>query len=333
MAIAQEEAEDERLYDEDGFKYPFFVSAEHLEHLGFGVTLYLRETKVLCIVFFFMAAFATPAIIFNYMAQETHNVYGNSEEMFAQVSVGTQMIAIEQDGVIITDITYGGYKKDTILTVCSFLDVAYTALFLAVVIGVRAAFAKQVARKKGTKLSVDRFSVEISGLPKEIIDQEYAVELKDHFERIVGDGTVAEVAVATSNCSILDTIQEKAQAVARRRRFASIINRSRGAKGHRQYDKACAQVNALDEDIEKCMTASELYPSVAYVTFESVAAQIKCLNLCGGLVKSVISREARFRGHIIVTRQAPKPNSVNWCVAEAAAGGPAGPEVPALCHI
>jgi hypothetical protein len=170
-----------------------------------------------------------------------------------------------------------------------------------------------VTRKKGTKLSVDRFSVEVSGLPREVIDQEYAVELKDHFERMVGDGTVAEVAVATSNCSILDTIQEKAVAVAKRRRFASIINRSRGARGHRQYDKACLEVNALDEDIEKCMTASELYPSVAYVTFESVAAQIKCLNLCGGLVNSYLDRDTRFRGRVIVTTPAPKPNSVNWC--------------------
>lgn len=189
---------------------------------------------------------------------------------------------------------------------------AYTAIFLAVVIGMRAAFAKQVARKKGTKLTIDRFSVEVSGLPREVIDEEYAIELKDHFERLVGDGTVAEVAVATSNCSILDTITEKAEAVKLRRRYASIINRSRGAKGHRQYDKACAQVNALDEDIEKCMTASELYPSVAYVTFESVAAQIKCLNLCGGVIKSVLSRDARFRGRIIVTKPAPRPTSVNW---------------------
>lgn len=42
-------------------------------------------------------------------------MYGDSEEMFAQVSVGTQMIAIEENGVIVTDITYYGYTKDQIL--------------------------------------------------------------------------------------------------------------------------------------------------------------------------------------------------------------------------
>lgn len=98
----------------------FFVSVNQLEHLGFGVQLYLRETKMLTILFFFMSCFATPSIIFNYMVQKAYKVYGDSEEIFAQVSVGTQMIAVEENGVIVTDITYYGYNKDEILTAVRF---------------------------------------------------------------------------------------------------------------------------------------------------------------------------------------------------------------------
>lgn len=118
------------------------------------MTLYLKLTYILSVLFFFMSCFATPAIVFNYMSQQTfkargalgrasarrpqpaaalragplprsllqltlsarvRQVYGGSEEMFAQVSVGTQMVSIEENGVIVTDITYFGYHKDAIM--------------------------------------------------------------------------------------------------------------------------------------------------------------------------------------------------------------------------
>ena len=46
----------------------------------------------------------------------------------------------------------------------------------------------------------------------------------------------SQVAITTRNASILETLEEKAEEVAARRRAAALINRSRGAKGHHEYE-------------------------------------------------------------------------------------------------
>ena len=46
------------------------MGLNRLEHLGFGTQLYLRESQMLCGLFFVMACIQTPALAFNYLSQE-----------------------------------------------------------------------------------------------------------------------------------------------------------------------------------------------------------------------------------------------------------------------
>lgn len=311
----KEEVDSEKVYDDDGYRFPLAVSADSLNHMGFGVSLHFKLLQSLAALFFVMSILATPALVFNYYAQTKYAVFSDKEDQFSQISIGTQMgTFIDSNGAVSADLTYMGYTKDQVILTCSFLDVAYTGIFLAGILGIRMWFTKQIARQQGSKLSLERFSIQVVGLPHEPATVEYAQEIKDHFEALYGEFSVAEVALATNNGAMLDTIEEKAEAVKERRKFASVINRSRGTKGHRKYEQACKQVEELEKDIQSTMEDAEPVTAVVYVTFETVAATEKCLLEYTSPLRFVYCpAELQFRDrHILWVKRAPAPDNIFW---------------------
>lgn len=207
------------------------------------------------------------------------------------------------------------------------LDVFYGSIFLCALFILRQRFAQTLSQRFASKLSIGRFTVQVSRLPPGIIaTQDLAEELKGHFEGLYGEGSVAEVSVVSAGCAVLDDISALEEAVRCRRRFASLINRSRGLSGAKRYDRASLQAEAARARVRARLSAPAPAAAAAFVTFERAAARGRCLDEHGAssfsarlrrLLLSAVRREnpdLLFRGEYpLRIREAPEPNCVLWC--------------------
>lgn len=244
-------------------------------------------------------------------------MFSEKEDSFAALTIGAQQAAfVDANGAISSDITYFGYSKDSALLVSSMLDVAYMGFFLCACFMIKSAQSARVKKRRQGEITIGKYSVIVTGVPKnEAATPELAREVKEHFESITGEGSVHEVSITTQNGLLLSRLHHQAECVRLRRSAASRINRTRGAWGGYAYDYYAAKVAIDDDEITRLMSNKEPKPSVAFVTFNSVAAKEQLLLEYLNPLKFFLWQpaELRFRGtNRLWVKAAPEPGDLYW---------------------
>ena len=291
--------------------------------VGEGVVLYFTWLKMLARLFCVMGIIATPACIFNVMAQRRFKVFSDRQDIFAQVTLGTQQVsnAVEvaaaggAAGINTADTLYYGYRKETILFICSLLDVSYMLVFVITVTVMRVVQGRLNKREQAESLSIGRFSVLVSKMPRTPATVGLASSLRQHFEQAYGRGSVAEVALATACASELRLFRSRNAALVRRRNAAALINASRGAMGTSQLAAAVLGVRMADAAIERAYAYSSVPTCVAaFVTFETAPLRDRCVAEHGSL-RAVLFPPTRllYKGtRPLTVTPAPEPTNLNW---------------------
>ena len=293
-----------------------------------GVVLYFTWLKMLARLFCMMGILATPACIFNVMAQRRFKVFSDRQDIFAQVTLGTQQVsnAVEVAAagspagggpadINTADTLYYGYRKETILFICSLLDVSYMLVFLITVTVLRVVQGRLNKREQAESLSIGRFSVLVSKMIRTPATVGLASSLRQHFEQAYGLGSVAEVALATACASELRLFRARNAALVRRRNAAALINASRGLKGTSRLSAAVLRVRMADAAIERAYSYSSVPTCVAaFVTFETAPLRDRCVAEHGSL-RAVLFPPKRllYKGtRPLTVTPAPEPTNINW---------------------
>lgn len=207
------------------------------------------------------------------------------------------------------------------------LDVVYGAILLCAIFILRHKFTQTLSRKLDTKLTIGRFTVQVSNLPVVPATRDFAEELKAHFEGLYGENSVAEVAVVTSGCCVLDDITALEDAVKSRRSAASLINRSRGRHGAKGYEEASQRAEAARARVKAHLANPSPFAAVAFVTFEEVAVRGRCLrehNPGWRVWRHYLNKkdaDLLFRGEWpLRVREAPEPGQMLWCACAGRGG-------------
>lgn len=180
----------------------------------------------------------------------------------------------------------------------------------------RAAQLTRVRSRRLGEITIGKYSVMVTGVPKgQAATPDLARKVKAHFENITGEGSVHEVSITTQNGLMLTLLEYKAECVDHRRSAAARINRTRGAWGGYAYDYYASKVALADDEMARLMSNKSPNPSVAFVTFTSVAAKEQLLLEYLNPFKFFLWQpaELRFQGrHRLWVVAAPEPDDLYW---------------------
>ncbi len=291
--------------------------------VGEGVVLYFSWLKNLARLFFVMAALATPACVFNVMAQRRFEVFSDRQDLFAQITLGTQQVsnAVEVasaggNAVINTaDTLYYGYRKETLLLVSSLLDVSYVVIFLITVLVMRITQGRMNKRERAENVTIGRFSVLVSRMPRTPATVGLASSIRHHFEQAYGPGSVAEVALATACATELRLFRARNAALVSRRNAAALTNATRGRRGTAETAAAALKVRMADAAIEREYSYSSVPTCVAaFVTFETAPMRDRCVAEHSSLRALIFPpKRLLYKGmRPLTVTPAPEPSNINW---------------------
>ena len=292
--------------------------AEKLESLSVGVALYISGTNGLLLTMLLVAVLATPQVAFNMYAQHKYQSFSAREDSFAGLTLGAQQVtSVTAGGAVTDEVSYYGYSRDSAMLAASLLDVVYVTIFLACVLIMRYGQQRRVAATKAGKVTLGRYSLLVrAGLPmEETATPDMAEEVKAHFEALVGPGTVREVSITTQAATVLELLQRRTTLLAKRRKFASVVNRSRGVWGGLSYDHYASRVRDVDDEIAAALLHPKTGPAVAFVTFETTEARDRVLLEYQNPLNNYYVQPAflRLRGELsMYVAAAPEPEDLYW---------------------
>ena len=295
------------------------LTDEELMKYGVGTRLYFQQLRRLGWVFFIMFLFAVPSFMFNVKGNGVNTGY-----VLTKLTLGNQGVAnttsttnstssSSSSDSLVTDDTIYGYDKEVIGLVISLCDLAATLVFLLSLLKAALDHRRVTAEYHSSILTVSRYSVAVTNLPKHATDR---MSLKQHFSQF---GPVVDVSILYSNFALVELYVERGRQrklladaehhLYQQQHGGSLNNRQHAEKVVEDFQK---KVATIDHQIavERAMVGT--WPVTAYVTFEQQTDSDKCLrhyidNFWYWLLLPV---HLRYQGKRVRVRRAPEPSNI-----------------------
>ena len=294
------------------------LTDDELMKYGVGTRLYFQQLRRLGWVFFVMFIFAIPSFMFNVRGDGVNTGYvltkmtlgnqgvANTTATSNSTSSSSSSSSSSSDSSSSGDTIYG-YDKQTIGLVISLCDLAATLIFLLSLLKAAIDHRRVTAAYHSSILTVSRYSVAVTNLPKHATDR---LSLKQHFTQF---GPVVDVSILYSNFALVELYVERG----RQRKLLADAEHNVYQSHNKQHaeklvEECMKKVAVVDHQIavERAMVGT--WPVTAYVTFEQQTDSDKCLRqyIDNFWYWLLLPMNLRYHGKRVRVRRAPEPSNI-----------------------
>ena len=297
------------------------LTDDELMKYGVGTRLYFQQLWRLGWVFLLMFLFALPSFAFNVKGNGVNTGYvltkltlGNQGVANTTLTGGNSTLAdSSSDSTTTTGDTIYGYDKEVVGLIISLCDLAGTLVFLLSLLKAALDHRRVTAAYHSSILTVSRYSVAVTNLPKIGTDR---MSLKQHFSQF---GPVVDVSILYSNFALVELYVERGR---HRKLLADAEHNAYqqqhgGSAHHKQHAEKVVEelqkkVATSDHQIavERAMVGT--WPVTAYVTFEQQTDSDQCLRqyIDNFWYWLLLPMNLRYNGKRIRVRRAPEPSNI-----------------------
>ena len=275
------------------------MSDEDLKKYGVGVLLYFQQLRRLALLFLAMFALAVPSLLINVAGKGLDSGY-----LLTRTTLGNQGIFNASSPNV--TLVYG-MDKETIGILTTAMDFSYVTVFLFFVVFASLLHSKVTTDYHGSILTVSRYSVAVSNLPKK--EKFTRLDLRHHFTQF---GPVVDVSILYNNFNLLTLYcsrgQLRKQLADTEHSFMQTLTES----DERKLKELRGKLLMLDHQIQCEVSQHDVHPVCAYVTFERQLDSDKCLNFYSDsfLYYLFLPKHLRFMRKKLKCQRAPEPSNI-----------------------
>ena len=278
---------------------PLTMSDDDLKKYGVGVLLYFQQLRRLSFLFLLMFALSVPSLLINLKGSGVDTGY-----VLTRTTLGNQGV-YNASAVNVTLVW--GMDRATVGVLTTALDFSYTCVFLLFVLLASLMHSKVTTDYHGSILTVSRYSVAVSNLPKRVAFTRQ--DLRAHFAQF---GQVVDVSILYNNFHLVTLYCDRGKL---RKQLADVEHsymQTLSEGDEKKVRELRTKLLLLDHQIQLEAAMHHIHPVAAYVTFERQLDSDKCLNFYSPsfLYYLFLPKHLRFMKCKLRVRRAPEPSNI-----------------------